>query len=124
MLRCWMERLREASKEGAVLVEGKRDREALQRYGVKHLFTLEGKRFSDLPDLLEGFEKVILLFDLDEQGERIKKKVKEILGREGYILIEDFREELRVLGITFVEELYGKVLGAERFACSGQAHKA
>lgn len=118
-----MERLRQASKESAVLVEGKRDREALQRYGIRHIFTLESKRFTDLPDLLEGFEKVILLFDLDKQGERIEKKVKEILSREGYILIEDFREELRALGITFVEEIYGKVPGVEHSSGSGQAHK-
>jgi 5S rRNA maturation endonuclease (ribonuclease M5) len=124
MLEEWAKRLREASQTRAVLVEGKRDREALKRLGIKNIFTLEGKRFADLPDLLEGFQEVILLFDLDPHGERINSKVKEILAREGYILIEEFREDLRNTGINFVEELYGKGCGAERPSGSGQDDKA
>ena len=109
MLKNWMDELRKASQEAVVLVEGKRDREALQNYGVRNVYTLEGKRFTDLPDLVEGFEKVILLFDLDSHGERINKKVKSILSKQGYILIESFREELRSMGISYVEEINGKV---------------
>ncbi|MCS7171054.1 MAG: toprim domain-containing protein [Aquificaceae bacterium] len=123
MLKSWIERLCEASRENAVLVEGKRDRERLQKYGIKNIFTLEGKRFSDLPDILEGFQRVILLIDLDKNGEKINKKVKEILEKQGYILIEDFREELRKIGITFVEELNGEVGHTKCAPCSGQAHK-
>lgn len=108
MLREWLQKLREASKTRAVLVEGKRDKQALLRHGVKNIFTLEGKRFSDLPELLEGFSEVILLFDLDKHGERINSKVKALLSSQGYILIEDLREELRRLGIMFVEEIDGK----------------
>jgi len=108
MLEDWLRRLREASKTRAVLVEGKRDRQALLRYGIKNVFTLEGKRFADLPELLEGFSEVILLFDLDSHGERINSKVKALLTSQGYILIEDFREELRSLGIKFVEDIDGK----------------
>ncbi len=44
------------SQSSAVLVEGKRDRQALQRLGIKNIFTLEGKRLTDLPNLLEGEE--------------------------------------------------------------------
>jgi len=64
MLADWIQRLREASKDRAVLVEGKRDKQALSKLGIKNVFTLEGKRFADLPDLLEGYSEVILLFDL------------------------------------------------------------
>ena len=108
MFEEWLKRLREISNNSAVLVEGKRDRQTLQKFGVKNIFTLEGKRLTDLPDLLEGFERVLLLFDLDKHGERINSKVKEILSKQGYILIEDFREELRSKGILYVEEIDGK----------------
>ena len=115
----WLDKLRNASKDSAVLVEGKRDKRALQKYGIKNVITLEGKRFTELPDLLEGFSRVILLFDLDKHGERIKEKVKEILTKQGYILIEDFREELRHMGINFVEDIDGKGGCVERTSYTG-----
>ncbi|MEJ5338162.1 MAG: toprim domain-containing protein [Aquificaceae bacterium] len=124
MLEEWRRKLREASQGRAVLVEGKRDRWALQRFGIKNVFTLEGKRLSDLPDLLEDFREVVLLFDLDKHGERINTKVKEILEKQGYILIEDFREELRNKGIIYVEDLHGEVGGPDCSTGAGQAYKA
>ena len=108
----FLKELREASQSMAVLVEGKRDKQALERFGVKNIFTLGGKRLTDLPELLEGFSGVILLFDLDKHGERINRKVKDILSSQGYILIENFRDRMRELDILFVEELYEKVRGA------------
>lgn len=124
MLEDWFERLRQASKDSAVLVEGKRDRQVLERFGVKNVYTLEGKRFTDLPDLLEGFQKVVLLFDLDKKGETIKEKVKNILEKQGYILIEEFREELRRTGILCVEDLYGKIFTTNTATGGRQTHKA
>ncbi|MFN3976591.1 MAG: toprim domain-containing protein [Aquificaceae bacterium] len=123
MLTEWIKKLKEASQDRAVLVEGKRDKRALTKLGVKNVFTLEGKRFSDLPDLLEGYREVILLFDLDKHGERINQKVKTLLASEGYILIEEFREELRKIGIFYVEDLDGEKLCVERPADTGQDHK-
>ncbi|MFN3870504.1 MAG: toprim domain-containing protein [Aquificaceae bacterium] len=114
MLGDWIKRLKEASKSRAVLVEGKRDREALVKLGVRNIFTLEGKRFSDLPDLLEGYREVILLFDLDKHGERINQRVKTLLASQGYILIEEFREELRKNGILYVEDLNGEKWSTNR----------
>ena len=124
MLEGWLKKLREVSQNSAVLVEGKRDRQALQKFGVKNIFTLEGKRLTDLPDLLEGFEKVVLLFDLDKHGERINSKVKEILIKQGYILIEDFREELRTKGIIYVEDIDGNGRTSKHTDGAGQTNKA
>ncbi|MFN3813140.1 MAG: toprim domain-containing protein [Aquificaceae bacterium] len=101
--------LRKASEGRAVLVEGKRDLKALKSLGVKNVYTIAGKRLTDLPDLLEDFKEVILLFDLDTHGERINTRVRNILSPQGYILIEEFRERLGYIGILFVEELYEKV---------------
>ncbi|GBC88595.1 MAG: toprim domain-containing protein [Hydrogenobacter thermophilus] len=122
-LSAFVRDLREASKDRAVLVEGKRDRESLIKLGIKNVFTLGGKRFADLPDMLEDFSEVILLFDLDKHGERINRKVRDILSTQGYILIEDFRERMRGLNLLFVEELYEKVRDADGYSGTGQAHK-
>ncbi|WP_079653665.1 toprim domain-containing protein [Thermocrinis minervae] len=102
----YIKSLREASKSRAVLVEGKRDKEALSYYGVKNIYTLSGKRLTDLPDLLEPFREVILLLDLDREGEELTRKIRSILSSQGYILIEEFRERLGELGLTYVEDLY------------------
>ncbi|MFN7064604.1 MAG: toprim domain-containing protein [Aquificaceae bacterium] len=115
----WVKKLKETSKGRAVLVEGKRDKQALSRFGIKNIFTLEGKRFSDLPDLLEGYSEVILLFDLDKEGERIKEKVKALLEPQGYILIEDFREDLRRMGVFYVEDINGEKLSYNSSSATG-----
>ncbi len=102
----WLGKLREHSKRYPVLVEGKRDEEALKRYRIRNIISLSGKRFADLPDILEGrWEGAILLYDLDEHGERINRKVGELLRSQGFEVIEDFREYLREAGIIHIEEL-------------------
>ena len=115
--------LSEASKECILLVEGKRDKQALERLGVKNILTIGGIRLRDLPDILEGYSCVILLFDLDKHGERLTEKVKDILSREGYILIERFRDALKELGIMYVEELYEEVGCSKHTSFTGQADK-
>lgn len=102
----WVKKLRELSQRYPVLVEGKNDLKALRRYGIRNVLTLSGKRFADLPDLLEPVaDGVILLYDLDPHGERINSKVKELLSSQGFLVIEDFREYLRGAGIIHIEEI-------------------
>ncbi len=118
-LKSFVKSLSEASKTSAVLVEGKRDKWALESLGVKNIFTIAGIRLTDLPDLLEGFSNVILLFDLDKHGESLFKKARLILSREGYILIEDYREKLKEFGITCVEDIYEKIGSSEHRFTTG-----
>jgi len=110
----WIRSLKEVSKDYPVLVEGKRDVEALRKFGIRNVISLSGKRFSDIPDLLENeAEGAVLLFDLDPQGERIKAKISKLLRSQGFLVIEDFREYLREAGIIHIEELgeHGKGKG-------------
>jgi 5S rRNA maturation endonuclease (ribonuclease M5) len=114
-----LDKLRELSKTAVVVVEGKRDKEALKKLGIENVITIAGKRLTDLADILEGTPQVIPLFDLDEHGERIHKKVVAILSSQGYILIDEFREKLKEFGVICVEDLYEKVRGAKKPAGSG-----
>ncbi len=118
-LKDFIDELRKASESSAVLVEGKRDRFALEYAGVRNVFTIGGLRLTDLPDVLEGYSHVVILFDLDKHGERLTQKVRSILSREGYILIEEFREKLRQMGIMHVEELYEEVRGSKQCPTAG-----
>ncbi len=109
----WKKKLKELSEIYPVLVEGKRDLSAMKRLGIRNVITLAGKRFTDIPDLMEGrFSGAILLYDLDPQGERINSKIKRLLSSQGFKVIEIFREYLRTAGIIHIEELseveYGK----------------
>ena len=102
----WVRSLREASKIYPVLVEGKNDVAALRRFGIKNVISLSGKRFTDIPDLLEGrSEGAILLFDLDSHGERINRRISELLRSQGFLALEEYREYLRGAGIIHIEEL-------------------
>lgn len=104
----WLRKLRDFSDRYPVLVEGKNDQRALRRYGIKNVITLSGKRFSDIPDILEGTsEGAILLFDLDPHGERINEKIRKLLRSQGFLVIEDFREYLKGAGIIHIEGLIG-----------------
>ena len=105
-LKDWAEKLKDLSQTYPVLVEGKRDRDALLRLGISNVITLGGKRIADLPDILEGsWRGAILLYDLDKQGDRIEEKVKRVLRDQGFHVIEVFREYLREVGIIHIEEL-------------------
>lgn len=115
----FVEALLKESESSAVLVEGKRDRWALESLGVKNVFTIAGIRLTDLPDILEGYSSVVLLFDLDKHGELLVKKAKDILSREGYILIDRYRDKLKELGITYVEDVYEKIRGSEHRLATG-----
>ena len=111
----WVKSLKEVSQSYPILVEGKRDVRALKRFGIKNVISLSGRRFADIPDLLEGrAEGVVLLFDLDPHGERINRKISRLLRSQGFLAIEDFREYLREAGIIHIEELgeYGKGKGS------------
>ncbi len=102
----WLRKLREISEKYPVLVEGRNDLRALKRHGIKNVITLSGKRFADIPDIVEKVaEGAVLLYDLDPSGERINSRIKDLLASQGFVVIEDFREYLREAGIIHIESL-------------------
>ncbi len=102
----WLRKLKETSEDFVILVEGKRDVLALRKYGIRNIMDLSGKRFADIPDIIEGkYKGAVLLFDLDDRGERINSNIGNILRSQGFEVIEDFREYLKKIGIENVEDL-------------------
>lgn len=105
-------RLREASKKYPVLVEGKRDLFTLRRFGVRNIYTLSGKNYIDFVESLpDETERVILLVDVDKQGEKIFRNLSEVLKRYNIAVDGSFREYLKRLGIEEVEHLGELLLG-------------
>lgn len=104
----WLKELKKESRGAIILVEGKNDKRALNKFSIENILDLSGKRFSDIPDLLEGkWKKVVLLFDLDPHGERINQKIKELLNSQGFIVEEKFRNFLKKLNIIHIEDING-----------------
>ena len=90
----------------AVLVEGKRDKRALEMLGIENVIDLKGRKFHDIAEYLsENFKGVVLLTDFDPEGEEIFNKLSRILKGYGLKVDGSFREELRQTGVKFVEKL-------------------
>jgi 5S rRNA maturation endonuclease (ribonuclease M5) len=92
-----------------ILVEGKRDVNALKELGVKASFvTANGTSESivkRVSGLLSGKEKVFLLFDFDEEGKRKESFFKTLLEEQGIRTDSVFARKLRgVLRFNNVEE--------------------
>lgn len=97
-----MRELEKESKESLVLVEGKKDKKALEKFGIKNVIELSGKPLFKLTE----FEKeVIILIDNDEEGDKILRELLQgfQLNKVKYSL--RFRRELGKLGIRKIEEL-------------------
>ena len=106
-----VEKLARESKQGVpIIVEGKRDEETLRRLGVKGEIILI-KSIRGLRRKLEGrdLRRVILLPDLDGEGEHIMKLVKKSL--EGVVKDVDvtYWRKLRIIrrmGLTQIESMH------------------
>ncbi|MBI4360453.1 toprim domain-containing protein [Candidatus Micrarchaeota archaeon] len=92
-----------------VLVEGKRDKKALEALGVDALvFTPHGPplRFVEKNATLCGQHGVVLLFDFDADGRRLTDRFTEFLLAYGVVPQALVRNRFeRVFGVRTVEDL-------------------
>lgn len=74
-----------AKDEAPILVEGKRDREALTRGGIDgtRITMLHGKSRLDIEDIFSGCKEAILLLDYDAEGLKMLDEFKAIFSRAG-----------------------------------------
>lgn len=99
------------NEETVVLVEGKRDKAALERFGIERVVELKGKRYHDVAEeLAESYSVVVLLTDFDPEGEEIFRKLSRVLSSYGLKVDSSVREALRETGIKFIEKIPYEVL--------------
>ena len=97
----------------AILVEGKRDKWALEKFGVQNVVELKGRNYHDVAEALADkykYKGVVLLMDFDPEGETIFQKLSKILPGYGLKIDTSFREKLRETGIMFVEKIPQKLM--------------
>ena len=74
-----------------VIVEGKKDKKALEGLGVKRIVELEAHH-----SLVEKIDEkeVVLLVDLDKEGKKIYGRLKDVLSRRGVKVNDKLRHYL------------------------------
>jgi len=96
-------------ENGVVIVEGKRDSDALRKIGYIGR-VLEFHRFSgmvDFTDSVAKFERLIILFDRDKKGRTLTQKTIQLLQRRTKVDLT-FKRKLRIITkgkIMFIEQL-------------------
>ena len=104
--------LKELEESGKpILVEGKRDKAALERIGVKNRIFLINltpdelcKRVSNVAD------EAVILTDFDEAGEKLGKRIEEALHSYNVLPNTEVRRKLRyLLGVYNFEDIGRKM---------------
>ncbi len=92
-LQGFVERIK--SSNILVIVEGKKDKVALQKLGINNTVELNKKPlFQVVEDIANSNEECILLTDLDKKGKEIYAKLNSNLQRNGIKVNNKFREFL------------------------------
>lgn len=96
-------------ENGVVIVEGKRDSNALRKIGYTGKI-LEFHRFAGMinfADSVAKFERLIILFDRDKKGRTLTGKTIQLLQRRTKVDLT-FKRKLRIITkgkIMFIEQL-------------------
>ena len=101
-------------KDALVLVEGKKDKEALKALGFNRVVTINtSKPLYKVAEEVKD-KRVLLLTDLDKKGKQIYSRLKKDLNKQG-VLVDDklrtllFKTELRQIeGLTTYLDKFSK----------------
>lgn len=95
----------------AVIVEGKRDREALQRIGVVNpIFTMTHSPDEVAARVALEAEEAVVLVDFDRNGEELLERLVPALEAHNVKPNTDVRRKLRyIFGVQFFEEIDSKL---------------
>ncbi|MFH1447251.1 MAG: hypothetical protein ABIG39_00145 [Candidatus Micrarchaeota archaeon] len=89
-----------------ILVEGKKDREALRRCGIIGKIVLINRKPQELCGSLAGANEAVILTDFDEQGEELSVILGEHLRSYGIRPNTECRRRLRYsLGLRVFQEM-------------------
>lgn len=93
----------EKQRNMLVIVEGKKDRKALELLGFQRIIILDGPLYEIVENIEE--RKVILLTDLDKEGKQIYAKLKKDLDKRGVVVDDSLRNLLFRTEIRQIEGL-------------------
>ena len=93
--------------EDIIIVEGKKDKIALLKLGIKNIFPLNGKPLYKFVEEISEFKKpVLILTDLDKEGRLFYSRLKHNLQKRGIKIKDGFRRFLfKKTKVTVIESL-------------------
>ena len=86
----WINKLINCGK--LIVVEGIKDKAALEEFGIKHIVVLKKPLFQVTEEIND--KEVVLLTDLDKEGKKLYGKLKKDLNKRGIKVDTVFREWL------------------------------
>lgn len=95
----------EEKREFPVIVEGKRDRVALERLGFVNIFELDKPLFAVVEQFNRG-DSVLILTDLDKKGKELYGRLKKDLSARGVRVDDSLRDALFQTELSHIEGLY------------------
>jgi len=100
------EKILDSITDFGIIVEGKRDKIALQLLGIDDVYDISGKPVEDLLDLVPRDRKYLILTDFDDEGERLRKTIHKLFSRNGLRFNSRLEHAVRdTFDITQIEEL-------------------
>ena len=90
----FIEKLKQESKEKIVLVEGEKDKAALESLGISNIITLKKPLYVVIEDIVETRKECIILLDLDKTGKELYARISSKLKQFGVKIDVYFREFL------------------------------
>ncbi len=100
------ELLDEIKKKGLlVLVEGQKDKRALEQLGISNVLSLKRPLYAVVEEIASKAKEVVLLTDLDEEGKKLYHRLSVDLQRHGVKINNKLREFLFKTELRHVEGL-------------------
>ncbi len=87
-----------------ILVEGKKDKKALQSFGLKNIQSLENRPLFEVIESIKE-KDLVLLTDLDTEGRKIYSKLHQGLQRRGIKINNTLRNKLFKTPVRQIEGL-------------------
>ena len=105
-----LKRLLEELNGKTVVVEGKKDRNALENSGITGRIEILNASPENVAERLQGVEEVVVLTDFDRRGKQLASLLEEHLHAHRATPNMEARRAFRyVLGITYFENLCKKL---------------
>jgi dTMP kinase len=89
-----LEKLKQASNEKIIVVEGIKDKKALQSLGIKNIKVLKKHLYLFAEHIEKKKKQCVLLLDLDKEGKKLYAKLNHYLNQLGIKIDNRFREFL------------------------------